>query len=175
MNPTWPFYEYFLSAPFWIGRCVLTTPSNYVPTLWTLTIYTLLHNKSGRRCRALSPSPPPRIFERRTNLNELYITGKGIYWRVWLFSTLTKYIDLTILWAILVKLSKYRILFGSLKNIILIKHKHVIYHFKASDLEITMAVTNFRNSVTQKHFWNLMVVFLLNLHAKNTYVSEKLL
>ena len=38
------------------------------------------------------------------------------------------------------------------------------------------SVTNSWNRVTQKHFWNLIALFLPNLNAKkNTYVSEQLL
>ena len=35
------------------------------------------------------------------------------------------------------------------------------------------SVTNSWNRVTQKHFWNLMAVFLPNLNAKKTHTSPK--
>ena len=65
-----------------------------------------------------------------------------------------------------------------LKYVFFSKFKIPFHTFDKTDPNYSKwySVMNSWNRVTRKHFWNLIAVFfLLNLHAKNTYVSKKLL
>ena len=85
------------------------------------------------------PHPPPITFKGLNYIYKLYINGKGIFQRL----RFILYIDKIILTSRLYEQfsrNALQLLKNGLseKNFKLLKYKHIIYHFKARDLEIPL-------------------------------------
>ena len=116
-----------------------TQHSKYPPP-WILRLWKNTHfcriRKEGGSC---PPPPPNRSFENRwRNIDILYNILKGILWRFrfnlnfskifWFRDFMSNFREIT---------PQYR-QNGCQKNFKLLKYEHIIYHFKARDLEIPL-------------------------------------
>ena len=81
-------------------------------------------------------SPLPITFEKGKLPPKLNIVGKGLYQRFRFILDIGKKLDFTTLRVIFAKCLKFRPFLEVRKYFKLLEHKHIIYHFKARDLEI---------------------------------------
>ena len=105
-----------------------------LPSTTMASIQITMAGNCGRWCRA--PSPPLTIFEGGIPAQQITYHWKGNLSKSSAHFQQTKCFGFAILWAIFAKLPKFRPFLGVGKNNKCMKHKHVIYHFTARDLEI---------------------------------------
>ena len=108
------------------------------PSTTMALIYTFANNSGRERWQVVQGTiPSPDNFRRRKPISTNYISlERKFIGEFGSFSVLTECFGFAILWAIFVKLPKFRPFLGVRKNNKRMKHKHVIYHFTARDLEI---------------------------------------